>query len=64
MPWPGSTAPTWRPPVPSTTLEDQRATVARTLALVGRHLDIGQGDVAHVVLADPDGNEFCVLPHA
>ena len=24
--------------------------------------DIGQGDVPWVVLADPDGNEFCVLP--
>ena len=23
--------------------------------------DIGQGDVAWVVMADPDGNEFCVL---
>ena len=25
------------------------------------HLDIGQGDVSWVVMADPDGNEFCVL---
>jgi hypothetical protein len=27
-----------------------------------RHVDIGQGDsVSWVVLADPEGNEFCVL---
>src|SRR6478735_3538729 len=45
----------------STSLDGQRATVARALALGGRHLDIGQGDVAHVVLADPEGNEFCVI---
>jgi len=46
----------------STSLEHQRATVARVLALGGRHLDIGQGaDAEHVVLADPDGNEFCVI---
>jgi hypothetical protein len=24
-------------------------------------IDVGQGDVAWVVLADPEGNEFCVL---
>lgn len=42
----------------SASLDDQRATVARALALGGSHLDIGQGDVDHVVLADPEGNEF------
>jgi hypothetical protein len=27
-----------------------------------RHVDVGQGDeVTWVVLADPEGNEFCVL---
>jgi hypothetical protein len=26
-----------------------------------RPVDIGQGDVSWVVLADPEGNEFCVL---
>jgi hypothetical protein len=36
--------------------------VERLLGLGARHADIGQGDVAWVVLADPDGNEFCVLP--
>ncbi|GAB3078043.1 VOC family protein [Pedococcus soli] len=47
----------------SASLEDQQDTVDRALALGGRHLDIGQGpDVDHVVLADPEGNEFCVIP--
>jgi catechol 2,3-dioxygenase-like lactoylglutathione lyase family enzyme len=46
----------------STSLEDQQQTVARALRLGGRHLDIGQGsDAEHVVLADPEGNEFCVI---
>ena len=47
----------------SSSLEDQESTVARALERGGRHLDIGQGpDADHVVLADPDGNEFCVIP--
>ena len=46
----------------STSLEDQRQTVARALELGARHIDIGQRpDEDHVVLADPDGNEFCVI---
>ena len=46
----------------STSTEDQRRTVARSLALGARHLDIGQGpDASHVVLADPEGNEFCII---
>ena len=46
----------------STSLEDQQQTVARALGLGGRHLDIGQlPDEEHVVLADPEGNEFCVI---
>jgi hypothetical protein len=46
----------------SASLEEQQATVARALELGGRHLDIGQGpDVDHVVLSDPEGNEFCVI---
>jgi catechol 2,3-dioxygenase-like lactoylglutathione lyase family enzyme len=48
--------------VTSATLEDQQQTVARALELGGRHLDIGQDpDDGHVVLADPEGNEFCVI---
>jgi hypothetical protein len=41
---------------------DQAAQVERLLGLGARHVDIGQGDeVSWVVLADPEGNEFCVL---
>jgi predicted enzyme related to lactoylglutathione lyase len=46
----------------STSIEDQRETVERSLALGAQHLDVGQGpDAQHVVLADPEGNEFCVI---
>jgi predicted enzyme related to lactoylglutathione lyase len=46
----------------STSLEDQQATVDRALALGGRHIDVGQlPEEGHVVLADPEGNEFCVV---
>jgi predicted enzyme related to lactoylglutathione lyase len=46
----------------STSLEDQQQTVSRSLEFGGRHIDIGQGpDAAHVVLADPEGNEFDVI---
>ena len=41
--------------------DDQGAEVARLLALGARRVDVGQGDVSWVVLADPEGNEFCVL---
>lgn len=34
----------------------------RALALGARHIDIGQTpEDGHIVLADPDGNEFCVI---
>jgi hypothetical protein len=39
----------------------QGSEVERLLALGARHLDIGQGDVPWVVLADPEGNAFCVV---
>jgi catechol 2,3-dioxygenase-like lactoylglutathione lyase family enzyme len=46
----------------STSEDDQQQTVDTALALGGRHIDIGQrGDEGHVVLADPEGNEFCVI---
>ncbi|MDX6263892.1 MAG: hypothetical protein QOH84_5580 [Kribbellaceae bacterium] len=46
----------------SESLEDQQQKVARVLELGGRHLDIGQlPEEKHVVLADPEGNEFCVI---
>ncbi len=37
------------------------AEVSRLIGLGARHIDIGQGEQAWVVLADPEGNEFCVL---
>jgi predicted enzyme related to lactoylglutathione lyase len=46
----------------STSLEDQRRTVAKSIDLGAQHIDIGQGsEERHVVLADPEGNEFCVI---
>ena len=42
--------------------DDQAAEVARLEQLGARRVDVGQGDESSwVVLADPDGNEFCVL---
>ena len=40
---------------------EQHAEVRRLLDLGARHADVGQGDESWVVLADPEGNEFCVL---
>jgi Glyoxalase-like domain len=40
---------------------DQDAEVERLIGLGARRIDIGQGDVPWVVMADPQGNEFCVL---
>ncbi|WP_405576996.1 VOC family protein [Streptomyces sp. NBC_01092] len=42
--------------------DDHEAEVTRLLALGARHADIGQtGEEPWVTLADPEGNEFCVL---
>ncbi|MGH9212587.1 MAG: VOC family protein, partial [Acidimicrobiales bacterium] len=41
--------------------DDRAAEVARLLATGAEPIDIGQGDVRWVVLADPEGNELCVL---
>ncbi|MFJ5999323.1 VOC family protein [Streptomyces sp. NPDC092370] len=41
--------------------DDQASEVTRLVALGARHVDIGQRDEPWVVLADPEGNEFCVL---
>ncbi|MEV0372744.1 VOC family protein [Streptomyces sp. NPDC050636] len=44
------------------TPDDQAAEVERLIGLGARRVDVGQGgDVSWVVLADPEGNEFCVL---
>jgi catechol 2,3-dioxygenase-like lactoylglutathione lyase family enzyme len=46
----------------STSLEHQERTVEMALRLGGRHLDVGQSpDDDFVVLADPGGNELCVI---
>lgn len=41
--------------------DDQQAEVARLVRLGASEVDIGQHDVDWVVMADPEGNEFCVL---
>jgi predicted enzyme related to lactoylglutathione lyase len=41
---------------------DQQAEIDRLTALGATRLDIGEGDVDWVVMADPDGNEFCIYP--
>ncbi|MFJ8209090.1 VOC family protein [Streptomyces sp. NPDC096033] len=46
----------------SSSPEEQQETVARALELGASHIDVGQlPEEGHVVLADPDGNEFCVI---
>jgi predicted enzyme related to lactoylglutathione lyase len=46
----------------TTSIEDQKETVERLISLGARHIDIGQDpNDEHVVLADPEGNEFCVI---
>ena len=40
---------------------EQEQEVERLIALGARQVDIGQGERSWVVLADPEGNEFCVL---
>ena len=46
----------------SDSADDQRRSVAKARSLGAQHLDVGQlPDEGHVVLADPEGNEFCVI---
>lgn len=46
----------------SQSLDEQAATVARVRELGGRSVDIGQlPEEEHEVMADPDGNELCVI---
>ncbi|MGC7094937.1 VOC family protein [Amycolatopsis lurida] len=40
---------------------EQDEEVRRLLELGARRVDVGQGEVSWVTLADPEGNEFCVL---
>src|SRR4029077_612175 len=41
--------------------DDRDAEVERLLALGAARADVGQGEQSWIVLADPEGNEFCVL---
>lgn len=41
--------------------DDQEAELERMLALGASKVDVGQGEQPWVVLADPEGNEFCIL---
>ena len=42
--------------------DDREAEVERLVDMGARHVDIGQpADATWIVLADPEGNEFCVL---
>jgi len=41
--------------------DDRDAEVERLTGLGATRADVGQGDETWVVLADPEGNEFCVL---
>ncbi|MGC5020814.1 VOC family protein [Micromonospora sp. DT47] len=41
--------------------DDQEAEVERLVDMGARHVDVGQGDAGWTMLADPEGNEFCVL---
>jgi predicted enzyme related to lactoylglutathione lyase len=51
--------------VASRSAEHQAELVSRLEGLGARRVDIGQGpDVSWVVMADPDGNELCVVSHA
>ena len=46
----------------SSSPEDQAATVDLAMRTGGHHVDVGQrGDEGHVVLGDPEDNEFCVI---
>jgi predicted enzyme related to lactoylglutathione lyase len=46
----------------SASLEQQERTVDTALRLGARHIDVGQTpEDEHVVLADPEGNELCVI---
>ncbi|HEX4490062.1 MAG TPA: VOC family protein [Acidimicrobiia bacterium] len=43
-------------------VEDQQQSAEQFVALGGRHIDIGQSpDESHIVMADPEGNELCLI---
>jgi hypothetical protein len=41
--------------------DDRDAELARLLGAGATRADVGQGEVPWTVLADPEGNEFCLL---
>ncbi len=41
--------------------DDRDREVDRLLSLGATRADVGQGEQSWVVLADPEGNEFCIL---
>jgi predicted enzyme related to lactoylglutathione lyase len=46
----------------TTSADDRNAEIDRLIGLGARRVDIGQtGDESWTVLADPEGNEFCVV---
>ncbi|MDQ6696421.1 MAG: VOC family protein [Actinomycetota bacterium] len=46
----------------TTSIDDQQGTVAGLVELGARQIDIGQRpEEGHVVLADPEGNELCII---
>jgi catechol 2,3-dioxygenase-like lactoylglutathione lyase family enzyme len=50
------------PHLTSASAADQKQKVATALGLGAEHLDVGQRpEEGHVVLADPEGNELCVI---
>jgi hypothetical protein len=59
VPEPASTSPRLHLDLYGATRQAQ--TVQRLLGLGARHVDIGQGDAPWVVLADLEGNPFCVM---
>lgn len=47
----------------TTSAQAMQDLISRALGLGGAHVDVGQSaDEPHTVLADPEGNEFCVIP--
>lgn len=41
--------------------DDRDGEVARLISHGANRVDLGQGEPSWIVLADPEGNEFCVL---
>lgn len=41
--------------------DDQETEILRLEGLGARRVDIGQGEVSWAVMADPEGNEICIL---